>query len=133
MKPFTKLSLVLLTAIAFAALPATAQDSTSTNAPATPRPRAAQFRGTVSAVDATAMTVTLKGRAGDTTVKVTADTKITKDREPAVFADIKEGLRAAGSGVKQDDGSWIAHTLRLSAPRVRTPSTNSPSATPPPQ
>jgi hypothetical protein len=79
------------------------------------------------------MIVTLKGRAGDTSVKVTSDTKITKDREPAVFADIKEGLRAAGSGVKQDDGSWIAHTLRLTTAPRRPPSTNAPPTTPPPQ
>ena len=103
MKSITKLSLVLLTAVAFAAFPAQAQsDSTATtNAPApVPRPRAPRFAGTITGVDATAMTLTLKGRgadAADVTVKVTSDTQITKDREPAVFADIKEGLRASGS------------------------------------
>jgi hypothetical protein len=120
--------------MAFAALPVRAQDSTTNTAPP-PRPRAARFGGLVTTVDATAMTLTLKGRAGETTVKVTSATRITKDREPAVFADVKEGLRAAGSGKKQEDGSWIANTLRLTTPPVRptAPATPPPAATPPPQ
>jgi hypothetical protein len=132
MKSITKLSLVLLTAMACAALPVNAQDST-TNAPATPRPRAARFGGTITAIDATAMTLTLKNRAGETTVKVTSTTKIKKDREPAVFADVKEGLRASGSGKKQDDGSWIANTLNVMTPPTRPPSAATPPAasTPP--
>jgi hypothetical protein len=135
MKSITKLSLVLLTAVAFAALPAQAQtDSTTTNAaPVAPRPRAARFGGTVSAIDGTAMTLTLKGRAGETTVKVTSETKITKDRQPAIFADIQEGQRVAGSGKKQDDGSWIANTLRVMTAPARPPApATPPPATPPP-
>lgn len=137
MKSITKLSLVLLTAVAFAAFPAQAQsDSTATtNAPApVPRPRAPRFAGTITGVDATAMTLTLKGRgadAADVTVKVTSDTRITKDREPAVFADIKEGLRATGSGKKQDDGSWVATTLRISTRVPRPPGQAAPPTTPP--
>src|SRR5580704_1175403 len=109
MKSIKTLSLVLLTAMAFAAIPAMAQDSTTTNtAPRRARP---QFQGTVSAIDATAMTLTLKGRAGDTTVKVNSESKITKRGEPAVFGDIKEGDRVSGNGKKQDDGSWVATTV----------------------
>jgi Cu/Ag efflux protein CusF len=130
MKSITKLSLALLTAVAFAAFPAQAQDAASTNtAPAAPRARAAGFTGSVKSVDATAMTLVLKSRAGDVTVKVTSDTKITKDREPAVFADAKEGLRVSGSGKKQDDGSWIANTLRIS---TKVPRPAAAPATPPP-
>jgi len=129
MKSITKLSLVLLTAMAFAALPAKAQsDSTTTNTAPAPRMRAPTFSGTIKAVDATGMILTLKGRTGDVTVKVTSDTKVTKDREPAVFADAKEGLRASGSGKKQDDGSWIATTLRISTRPQRPPAAP---ATPP--
>jgi hypothetical protein len=125
-KSITKLSLVLLTAAAFAAFPARAQtDKPSTNAPAATR-KAPNFMGVISAVDATGMTITLKARSGDVTVKVTSETKITKDREPAVFADIKEGLRASGHGKKQDDGSWVATTLRINTKVRRGP------ATPPP-
>jgi hypothetical protein len=131
-KSITKLSLVILTAAAFAAFPAGAQtDATTTNtAPAAPR-RAPGFAGTISAIDATGMTLTLKGRAGDVTVKVTSDTKITKDKEPAVFGDAKEGLRVSGSGKKQEDGSWVATTLRIST-KVRRPTATPPAATPPP-
>jgi hypothetical protein len=131
MKSITKLSLVLLTAMAFAALPANAQsDSTSTNA--APRMRARGFAGTITAVDPTGMILTLKGRTADTTVKVTSDTKITKDREPAVFADAKEGLRVNGAGTKQDDGSWIATTLRISTKVPRSPAPATPAPTTPP-
>jgi Cu/Ag efflux protein CusF len=133
MKSIKTLSLVLLTAMAFAALPAMAQDTTTTNtAPATPRRARPQFQGTVSAVDATAMTLTLKGRAGDTTVKVNSETKITKQREPAVFGDIKEGDRVSGNGTKQDDGSWVAKTVTIRAPRKPAGDTTTPPATTPP-
>jgi hypothetical protein len=135
MKSIKTLSLVLLTAMAFAAIPAMAQDSTtpSTTTPATPKRARAQFRGAVSAIDATAMTLTLKGR-GDmtTTVKVNSETKITKQREPAVFGDIKEGDRISGNGKKQDDGSWVATTVTIQAPRKPAGDTPTPPATTPP-
>jgi hypothetical protein len=125
-KSITKLSLVLLTAAALAAFPAHAQPAApSTNAPAARR-HAPDFSGVISTVDATGLTLTLKSQKGDVTVKVTSDTKITKDREPSVFADAKEGLRATGNGKKQDDGSWVATTLRISTKVRRAP------ATPPP-
>jgi hypothetical protein len=128
-KSITKLSLVLLTAAAFAAFPVNAQTaSTSTNAPAATR-RAPSFSGVISTVDATGMILTLKGRSGDVTVKVNSDTKITKDREPAVFSDAKEGLRATGNGKKQDDGSWVATTLRINTKVRRAPGTPPPAAT----
>jgi len=135
MKSIKTLSLVLLTAMAFAAIPAMAQDSTTTNtAPATPRRARPAFTGTVSAIDATAMTLTLKAR-GDTTttVKVNSETKITKQREPAVFGDIKEGDRVSGNGKKQDDGSYVATTVRIMAPRKPAGGdTTTPPATVPP-
>ncbi len=125
-KSITKLSLVLLTAAAFAAFPAHAQtEAPSTNAPAATR-KAPNFTGVISAVDATGMTITLKARTGDVTVKVTSETKITKDREPAVFGDIKEGFRANGNGKKQADGSWVATSLRINTKVSRGP------ANPPP-
>jgi hypothetical protein len=131
-KSITKLSLVLLTAAAFAAFPACAQsDATTTNAaPAAPRARAPGFNGTISAIDATAMTITLKSNRPnipDVTVKVTSDTRITKDRQPAVFGDAKEGLRVRGNGKKQDDGTWVATSISISTKVPRTPP---PAATP---
>jgi hypothetical protein len=131
MKSITKLSLVILTAMAFAAFPANAQDSTSTNTtPPAPRMRAPRLTGTVSAVDATGMTLTVKVKGADVTVKVTSDTKITKDKEPAVFADAKEGLRVNVTGKKQEDGSWIATALSFNT-KVPRPPAAAP-VTPPP-
>jgi uncharacterized protein YdeI (BOF family) len=132
MKSITKLSAILIAALACASLPAMAQDSTpgSTNtAPARPRARAAGFRGKVSAVDTATMTLTLKNRNGDETkVKVTSTTKITKDGDPGVFADAVEGVNVMGSGKKGDDGVWTANTLRITTkpPARRAPSTNAP-------
>jgi Cu/Ag efflux protein CusF len=130
MKSITKLSLVLLTAVAFAAFPANAQsDATTTNAaPPAAKPRPPRLTGTIKSVDATAMTLTLTVRDADVTVKVTSDTKITKGREPAVFADAKEGERVSVGGKKQDDGSWIATTLRI----MQRPARPAAPATPPP-
>src|ERR1700678_3986210 len=134
MKTMRKLSAILLAAAVCAAWPAMAQpDSTppATNTPAPPRPRAMQFRGTIASIDSTNMALTLKGRPGnpETKVKVTHDTKIKKDGQPAEFSDAVEGLRVQGSGKKGDDGVWTANTLNIltKAPMPRTP----PPAAPP--
>jgi len=122
MKTIAKLSAILLAAAACAAWPAMAQqDSTppATNAPAPPRPRAAQFGGTITSVDSTNMTLSLRGRAGnpETKVKITHDTKIKKDGQPGQFSDAVEGVRVRGSGKKGDDGVWMANTLNIMTKR----------------
>jgi hypothetical protein len=49
-------------------------------------------RGTITAVDATAKTVTIKGEGDKTTTyTTTADTKVSIDRAPATLADLKVG------------------------------------------
>ena len=137
MKSMTKLSAILIAALACASGPAMAQDSTpgSTNtAPATPRAaRANAFRGKISAVDATTMTLILKNRTGvETKVKIASTTKITKDGQPGVFADAVEGVNVAGSGKKGEDGVWTANTLRITtrppAPRPPPSATNAPAS-----
>ncbi|MGA2176851.1 MAG: hypothetical protein ABSH38_17895 [Verrucomicrobiota bacterium] len=136
MKSLTKLCLILIAGTALATLPANAQNAStnaSTNAaPAAPqRPRAPRFGGKISAVDAANMTLTLAGRAGaaDTKVKITSSTKITKDREPATFADATVGLTVSGTGKKAEDGSWEAATLaiRSAAPKPAAPAPPPPS------
>ncbi len=119
MKSITKLSVILLAA-AMAAGTALAQTNSapeSTNtAPARPRARRAPpFRGTIASIDAATMTLTLKGRteAQQTKVKVTAATKIFKDRDPGTFTDALVGLRVSGSGKKGEDGVWVATVLRI--------------------
>jgi hypothetical protein len=121
MKSMTKLSAILLAAATCAAWPAMAQDSTppATNtAPATPRPPriATRYGGIIASIDSTNMILTLKLRNNETKVKVTSNTKITKDRQPATFSDAVEGLRVSGSGKKGDDGVWTATTLNISTP-----------------
>jgi hypothetical protein len=75
------------------------------------------------------MTLTLTNRVGEIKVKVTSTTRITKDRQPAVFGDAKEGLMVFGSGKKLEDGSWEASAIRITTPPPRR---TDPPATPPP-
>jgi hypothetical protein len=127
MKTIKKLSAILLAAAVFAAWPAMAQTNTtpSTNAPATSRPRAPRFVGTITSVDSTNMILSLKGRRGtpDNKVKITSKTKIKKDGEPAQFSDAVEGVRVNGSGKKDEDGVWTATTLNIvtKAPPPKVP------------
>jgi hypothetical protein len=131
MKTLTKLSAIFLAATMLAAWPAKAQPSPTppdTNGP--PKVRAAGYRGTIASVDSTNMVLTLRGRGGNpgAKVKITHDTKIKKDGEPAQFSDAVEGLRVMGSGKKGDDGVWVANTLNIS---TKPPGQNS-GATPKP-
>jgi hypothetical protein len=136
MKPMKKLCLILVAATALAALPTIAQESpagAATNAaPAKPRPQG--FAGRISAVDSANMTITLHGRSGETKVKVTSETKITKNREPATFADAVEGMTIRGQGKQGEDGVWVATRLaiRPPPPKVAAPAAPAAPATPPP-
>jgi hypothetical protein len=126
MKSITKLSAILLAAATCAAWPALAQDSTppaTTNtAPVAPRPPRPnnRYTGTIASIDTTNMILTLKVRNNETKVKVTSTTKITKDRQPATFADAVVGLRVMGSGKKGEDEVWTATTMNIMT-RPRTP------------
>lgn len=67
------------------------------------------FHGKVSAVDATAATVTV----GKTTVNITSETKITKDGKPATLADITVGEKIGGSYKKDEAGKMNAVSIRI--------------------
>ncbi len=127
----TKLCLMLIAATALTAMPTMAQDAStgaSTNAPA-PRPaRAPRLTGKITAVDSANMTLTVTARGGtETKAKVSSTTKITKDREPATFADATKGLNVSIMGKKGDDGVWEATSVAL-----RTPPAPKPAAPPAP-
>ena len=101
---------ITLFAIAVAALmavPAITRAQTATpaapDASAPAQKHGARIMGKVTAVDATAMTVTVAGKAGDNTYTVTSDTKITKDGQPATFADITVGTAIHGAYKKDGD------------------------------
>ncbi len=115
-KQIVKLTLSLFaTAIIAAPMLSRAQD-TGTNPPAAPgqtepaKPKKHEgnvFRGTVSAVDAKAMTLTV----GKRTFEVTSETKITKDGKPAILSDIAVGDKVGGAYKKTDDGKLAATTI----------------------
>ncbi len=69
------------------------------------------FHGKISAVDATAMTVTV----GKTTLSVTSETKITKDGKPATVAELAVGDQASGAYKKDDAGKTNATLIRVGA------------------
>ena len=89
-----------------------AEDSTNglapTNAPATKK-HGVPFKGKVSAVDVNAMTFTLKTE----TIAVNSQTKITKDGQPAVFADITLGAMVSGSYKKDAAGKFNATSVKI--------------------
>lgn len=91
-----------------------AQDA-DTNAPsATPAPakqkkQTIAFRGTVSAIDTNAMTLTVETRTFD----ITSATKITKDGKPATLSEGVVGGPVTGAYKTGDDGKLDATTIRF--------------------
>ncbi len=125
--------LTLITA-GFLAVPVLmhAQDSSTnsmdstTQTPAKHAKRGAPFHGTVSAVDASAMTLTVESR----TFTVTAKTKIMKDGEQATLSDLTVGEKVSGYYRTNDQGVLTASSIRVGAMKAKksadsTISTNS--------
>ena len=85
--------------------------NSTTNAPAAPaKPKkhdSQSFRGTVSAIDTNAMTLTVESR----TFEVTSTTKITKNGQPAILSDIAVGDKVSGSYKKAEDGKLAASKI----------------------
>ena len=69
------------------------------------------FTGKITAVDAAAKTVTLSGEKARV-LNVTSETRITKDGQPATFADAKVGEEVAGA-YREMDGKLNAVSLRV--------------------
>jgi hypothetical protein len=119
-KNIYKIAVLSLFATALVAMPALSSAAvTSTNAPApsgqTPvQPKKHEglvFRGTVSAIDAKAMTLTVETR----TFAVTSDTKIIKDGKSATLADGVVGEQVRGAYKKTDDGKLTAISIHFGA------------------
>ena len=109
-----KITLFSLIAAALVAVPSVSRAGDATNAPAatTPAPKkhaGTPFHGKVVAVETNAMTFTV----GTMTIAITSETKITKDGQPAVFADITVGEAVRGSYKKDDAGKLNATTVRI--------------------
>jgi len=118
--------MLTLCAAAIFAVPALSRAQDTTNAPAAPpavapvapqtppvKKRAASstmpFRGTVTAVDTNAMTLTVEKR----TFEITSETTITKDGKPAVLADGAAGEPVRGAYKKNAEGKLDATTIRF--------------------
>ena len=98
------IALFALAAAALMAAPAItcAQEAAGTNAPAAAAPthkHGLPFKGKITAVDATAMTITI----GEHTYNITSKTKISKDGNPATLADFAVGDSVAGAYKKNGD------------------------------
>ncbi len=108
-----KIAILSLLAAALVSLPALSRaQETGTNAPAKPRKHEGLvFRGTVSAIDTNAKTLTVETR----TFAVTADTKITRNGKPATLADGVVGEPVSGTYKKADGGKLEAATIHFGA------------------
>jgi len=114
-KQIVKLTIGLFASAILAAPMLSRAAETSTNtppahaAPAKPKKHeTAPFRGSVSAVDAKAMTLTV----GNRTFEVTSETKITKDGKPAILSDIAAGDKVGGA-YKKDGDKLTATTINV--------------------
>jgi len=122
-----KITFLACITAALAAMPAVSRADDATNTPAaTPAPKkhALPFHGKVAAVDSAAMTFTV----GTMTIGITSTTKITKDGQPAVFADITTGAMVRGSYKKDDEGKMNATLVRIGEMKKAPASTNAPPA-----
>ncbi|MEO8045021.1 MAG: DUF5666 domain-containing protein [Spartobacteria bacterium] len=79
------------------------------------RARPTSYRGKIASVDASAKTFTV----GKHTIKVTDETKITKNDAAATMADIVADEQVRGSYWKKEDGSLEAKTVKLGARTVK--------------
>ena len=118
-KNIYKIAVLSLFAAALVAMPAlshaegtNAPASTNQVAPAKPKKHEGLvFRGTVSAIDAKAMTLTVETR----TFAVTSDTKIIKDGKSATLADGVVGEQVSGAYKKTADGKLNATSIHFGA------------------
>jgi len=104
---------VLAVALAGLSLSARAEETK----PEKPAPKHTQrpvpFSGTLSAVDKTAMTITVKKKEAEQTFEITSNTRIMKEGKPAVLSDGAVGDMVGGQYRKTDDGKLEAVSVRF--------------------
>jgi len=119
-KNTSKIAVLSLLAAALVAMPAVSRaEGSGTNAPASSDQTAAKpkkheglvFRGTVSAINVKAMTLTVETR----TFAITSDTKIIKAGKSATLADGVVGEQVSGTYKKTDDGKLTATSIHFGA------------------
>jgi len=93
-----------------------APGSSGQTAPAKPKKHdGLVFRGTVSAIDAKAMTLTVETR----TFVVTPQTKILKDGQPATLDSGVVGEPVSGAYNKTDDGKLVAASVHFKSEKKK--------------
>jgi hypothetical protein len=127
-KTIAKIACFAFVAAALVAAPAISRAEDSTNAPAAtpaPKKKALPFHGKVVSVDSAAMTFTV----GTMTIAISSTTKITKDGQPAIFADITAGEMVSGSYKKDAEGKMNASSVKIGQPKKKAETgTNAPPA-----
>jgi hypothetical protein len=116
----TILLVVMLTLVAFvsgAIAQAPAKPAPASTAPVKVKPE--KFSGEIKSVDAMAksIVVTGRGKAGEKTFVVTADTKIMKGKEAIKFEDLKAGAHVHIEYTKEMDKNAAA-TIKAFPPKA---------------
>lgn len=123
----TKSSLVIGLCIATLALCAPLAASAKSKATASPAPaasaapmmdktakvRSIPFHGKIGTVDANAKTFTIVGKEKTRVIKITDQTKITKQGADATMKEVVADEEVRGSYWKKDDGSLEARSVKL--------------------
>ena len=107
---------LLTAALVSLALPVAAADAPPNAEAVQPEKKAgkvAPFQGKISAVDTTAKTLTLAGKVKNRTITITAETKITKNGQPATLGDATVGEVVGGRAKVTAEGQFEALSLRI--------------------
>ena len=121
-----KKALVLLVVLVFslsslafavenATAPAPAKAAPAKAAPAKAAPakaKVSQVTGSVTAVDAKAMTLTVKGKKGDVSLVATDKTKVLKGKEKKTLADVTVGASVTVT-YSEEDGKMVAKKIAI--------------------
>jgi hypothetical protein len=108
-------ALAAILGLALAGAPITAQAQTSTNsapdtsAPAPAKAKKTPFKGLITAIDATSVTVASKEKT--LTLAITPQTTFKKDRTSADLADFAVGDKVTGSYSTDASGAMTANSL----------------------
>ncbi len=134
-------ALAAILGLALASAPTTLQaqtnsPATTTTAPA-PAPKPAkptEFRGTLTAVDTAASTITVATQKStkdtEKTIAIASTTKVKKDGKPATLADFSVGDKVSGSYRTDDAGKMTAASLNSKAAKTEPAPVTTPASTP---
>jgi len=123
-------ALVAIVGLAFVGAPVTAQaqttNATSSTAPAPAKAKKTPYKGTITAIDASSVTIASKEKT--LTLAITPKTTFKVDKAAATQADFAIGDAVTGSYTKDSTGALSAASLHkkktaTTAPAATTPAT----------